>query len=154
MCHRLLAKVFPCNASHSHRSKQPSSRFLYAEAQTGKALTSLQLYFSLRSAVQVNLFVAQFFLRFRTFQVVYFVLAKLAKKSNVGIGINFDEIVNSTGLKKSEILARVGQNIRLCNKNKIKMKFISFRKENERNIHDLKALGLVLGMPTWMTKNL
>ena len=82
------------------------------------------------------------------------VLAKLAKKSNVGIGINFDEIVNSTGLKKSEILARVGQNIRLCNKNKIKMKFISFRKENERNIHDLKALGLVLGMPTWMTKNL
>lgn len=32
------------------------------------------------------------------------------------------------------------------------MKFIGFK--YNRNLHDLKALGLVLGMPTWMTKNL
>ena len=79
------------------------------------------------------------------------VLAKIAKKHNVSIGINLDEIIESKGKNKAEILARIKQNIKLCNKSKLKMKF--FSKEN-RNVHDLKALGLVLGMPTWMTKNL
>tara|TARA_Y100000310_G_scaffold332386_1_gene407868 strand:+ start:10101 stop:10547 length:447 start_codon:yes stop_codon:yes gene_type:complete len=79
------------------------------------------------------------------------VLAKIAKKKNIVIGINFDEIINSNSKKKSEILARIKQNIKLCNKNKLKMKFIFI---NKRNIHDLKSLGLVLGMPTWMTKSL
>jgi RNase P/RNase MRP subunit p30 len=78
------------------------------------------------------------------------VLAKIAKKKNVIIGINLDEIINSK--KKSEILARIRQNIKLCNKNKLKMKFIGFKEK--RNIYDLKSLGLVLGMPTWMIKNL
>ena len=81
------------------------------------------------------------------------VLAKLAKKKGIAIGINFDELKNSKSLKeKSEIIARVRQNIILCNKNKLKMKFIS--KEKKPFIHDLKALGLSLGMPTWMTKEL
>ena len=78
------------------------------------------------------------------------VLAKIAKKNNVVIGINFDEIIESKNEKREKILARVKQNIRLCNKNKLKMKFIIQEKENERNIYDLRALGLVLGMPTWM----
>ena len=78
------------------------------------------------------------------------VLAKIAKKNNVVIGINFDEIIESKNEKREKILARVKQNIRLCNKNKLKMKFIVQEKENERNIYDLRALGLVLGMPTWM----
>ena len=81
------------------------------------------------------------------------VLAKIAKKKEIIIGINLDEIINANQKQKSEILARVMQNIKLCNKNKIKMKFISLKK-NLRNIYDLKALGLVLGMPTWMTKEL
>ena len=80
------------------------------------------------------------------------VLAKLAKKKNIIIGINFDEIVNSDEKEKSLILARVMQNVRICNKNKLKMKFIS--KENKRNDLDMKSLGLVLGMPTWMIKDL
>ena len=79
------------------------------------------------------------------------VLAKLAKKKNISLGINLDEIMNSEPQKKSEILARVRQNIRLCNKNKLKMKFIS---KNKRDIYNLKSLGLILGMPTSMTKNL
>ena len=79
------------------------------------------------------------------------ILAKIAKQNGVIIGINFDEIVESSGKNKSEILARVKQNILLCNKNKLKMKFITL-KGNLRNIYDLKALGLILGMPTWMTK--
>ena len=78
------------------------------------------------------------------------VLAKIAKKNNVVIGINFDEIIESKNEKREKILARVKQNIRLCNKNKLKMKFIIQEKENERNIYDLRAFGLVLGMPTWM----
>ncbi len=95
------------------------------------------------------------------------VLAKIAKKNNIKIGINLDEIIKphprvypekslpdifTKGKQKSEILARTKQNIKICNKNKLKMKFISF--EQKRNIYDLKALGLILGMPTWMIKEL
>jgi len=79
------------------------------------------------------------------------VLARLAKKKNISLGINLDEIINSKPKEKSEILARVRQNIKLCNKNKLKMKFISSKK---RDRYNLKSLGLLLGMPTWMTKNL
>ena len=82
------------------------------------------------------------------------VLAKIAKKKNIVIGINLDEIINSKGKEKAEILARVKQNIRICNKNKLRMKFLALKKENERDIYDLKSLGLVLGMPTWMTSKL
>ena len=82
------------------------------------------------------------------------VLAKIAKKNNVSIGINFDEIINSKDKEKSNIIARIKQNIKLCNKNKLKMKFVTVDKRNKRNVHDLKALGLVLGMPTWMTKDI
>lgn len=80
------------------------------------------------------------------------VLAKLAKKNNVSIGINFDEILLAKSLKeKSEILARVRQNIKLCNKNKLKMIFIS---RSSTNRYNLKSLGLTLGMPTWMMSDI
>ncbi len=79
------------------------------------------------------------------------VLAKLAKKKDIIIGINLDEIINSESKQKARILARISQNVELCNKNKLKMKFIG---KNQRNIYDLKALGLVLGMPTSMVKEL
>lgn len=80
------------------------------------------------------------------------VLAKIAKKNKIQIGINLDEIIESKN--KHLILARITQNIKLCNKNKIQMQFITQNKKNKRNIYDLKSLGLVLGMPTWMTKGL
>ena len=81
------------------------------------------------------------------------VLAKIAKKNNITIGINFDEIVESkNAIEKAKIISRIKQNIRLCNKNKVKMKFLAIDSKNERNAHDLKAIGLTLGMPTWMTK--
>jgi len=78
------------------------------------------------------------------------VMAKIAKKNKVIIGINLDEIIESTGRIQAGILARIQQNIKLCNKNKVKMKFLS--QKHKRNLHDLKALGLILGMPTSMTK--
>ncbi len=80
------------------------------------------------------------------------VLAKIAKKNDVIIGINFDEIIESKGKNKAEIFGRIAQNIKLCGKNKLKMKFLGFK--HERDIYDLKSLGLVLGMPTWMVKSL
>lgn len=80
------------------------------------------------------------------------VLAKIAKKKNIIIGINLDEIINFERKNKSEILARIKQNIKLCNKNKLKMKFIS--EKDKKEIYDLKSLGLILSMPTWMTKTL
>ena len=80
------------------------------------------------------------------------VLAKLAKKKGILIGINLDELINSAEKEKSEILARIRQNVRICNKNKLKMKFI--QKDKKKDILDLKALGLVLGMPTDMIKDL
>ncbi|MFH1801775.1 MAG: hypothetical protein ABH804_03025 [archaeon] len=79
------------------------------------------------------------------------VMAKIAKKNKVIIGINLDEIIFSEKMQKAKILARVQQNIKVCNKNKLKMEFIS-AEENSRNLHDLKALGLVLKMPTSMVK--
>jgi len=76
------------------------------------------------------------------------VLAKIAKKNNITIGINLDEIIEAKN--KHLILARIQQNIFICKKNKLKMKFIQIK--NKRNIKDLKSLGSVLGMPTSMTK--
>ena len=82
------------------------------------------------------------------------ILAKTAKKKNVVIGINLDEILKAEPEEKAEILARIRQNVKLCNKNKLKMEFISGESGGAKNRHDLKGLGLALGMPTWMTKNL
>jgi len=80
------------------------------------------------------------------------VLAKLAKKNIIIIGINLDEIIKSEKKQKAEILSRVRQNIKLCNKYKVRMKFISIKEKKDS--YDVKALGFVLGMPTWMVKEL
>ncbi len=80
------------------------------------------------------------------------VMVKLAKKKNIVIGINLDELIKSSEKEKAAIIARIRQNIKICSKNKLKMKFIY--KNQKRSLHDLKALGSVLGMPTGITKNL
>ncbi len=82
------------------------------------------------------------------------VMAKISKKRKVNLGIYLDEIINSKGIVKTKILGRVIQNIKLCNKNNLNVKFVALKKENKRNPYDLKALGLVLGMPTRMVKDL
>jgi len=78
------------------------------------------------------------------------VMAKIAKKKNIIIGINLDELISSNN--KSKLISRLKQNIKLCKKNKLRMTFI--QTENKRNLHDLKSLGLILGMPTDMTKDI
>jgi len=78
------------------------------------------------------------------------ILVKIAKKNNVQIGIPLDEILNS-GEKRWLLLSRLRQNIKLCSRVGVKMQFIC---EKERDLKNLKSLGLILGMPTWMTKEL
>ena len=79
------------------------------------------------------------------------VMAKIAKKNGVVLGINLSEILDARGKNKAEILARISQNVKICNKNKLKMVFLKTR---ERNSYDLKSLGLTLGMPTWMMEEI
>lgn len=80
------------------------------------------------------------------------VMAKSAKDKGIDIGINFDEIVEAKSIEKPRILARLEQNIFLSNKHGLNMHFVIQKEKNSRELKDLKSLGLVLGMPTWMTK--
>ena len=80
-------------------------------------------------------------------------MAKLAKKNNIKLGVNLDELIESSGKQKSEIIARIKQNIKLCNKNKIEMIFINLNKKN-RDPYDLRSLGLVLGLKTELVSKL
>lgn len=80
------------------------------------------------------------------------VLANIAKKNNIAVGINLEEIFSGEKKERAKILARIMQNIQLCRKKRVQMKFIS--EENSKNSLLLKSFGAVIGMPTWMVKNL
>lgn len=81
------------------------------------------------------------------------ILAKIAKKANISIGINLDEIIESDKRQKAEILGRIMQNIKLCKKSDIRMKFISIKKY-KKDVYDLKSLAIVLKMPTNLVKDI
>ena len=72
-------------------------------------------------------------------------MIKAAKKNNINIAINLNELIKSQTKEKAEIIARIKQNIKLCNKNKVKMAFLPCKNEKQ-----CKALSLSLGMPSWM----
>ena len=78
------------------------------------------------------------------------VLADICKKKKIQIGINLDELIDSE--RKSKIIARLSQNIELCKKDKVQMQFIQIK--NKRSLHEIKAIGSALNMPTWMTSKL
>jgi RNase P/RNase MRP subunit p30 len=80
------------------------------------------------------------------------VLVNIAKKKNIVIGINLSELNSGNKKEKSEILARIIQNINLCKKKRVQMKFIL--EKEVKSTFVLKSLGLSLGMPTWMIKNI
>ncbi len=80
------------------------------------------------------------------------VLAEIAKKRDIKIGINFDELRTTDKKEKARILSRIIQNIAICKKKKIKM--MIFSKEKNVDKLEFKTLGLSLGMPTWMTKEI
>jgi len=73
------------------------------------------------------------------------VLARIMKKKNIVLVFDLDEFFSSK--LKERILARWIQNIEICKKSKLNIKFYSLEKMDEK---DLKSLSLSLGMPTWM----
>jgi len=73
------------------------------------------------------------------------VLCKLAKVNGISIGLDFAELVK----KDSQYLERVLQNVRLCRKYKVQMVLFKIGK---RDLIDVKALLLTLGMTTLMAK--
>jgi RNase P/RNase MRP subunit p30 len=81
------------------------------------------------------------------------VLARILKKSEICLGVDFQEILKLNNREtKDQILSRLKQNIILCNKNRIQIKFFNIGKNRDEK--GIKSLGLVLGMPTWMVKKL
>jgi len=76
------------------------------------------------------------------------VLCKLAKKNDIAICFNFNLILNNEGMKKSQILGRMMQNIRFCRKYKVRTVIASFasKPEEMRSSHDLISFGISLGM--------
>jgi len=82
------------------------------------------------------------------------VMSKIAKKNNINLAFNIDEIIESQKSIKSQLIARIIQNIEICKKQKIPIKFISLNKKFNKDVKDLKSFGIILGMPTWMTKKI
>ncbi len=74
------------------------------------------------------------------------VLCKIAKKNDVAIGFSFNEILKSS--RRSLLIGRMRQNIKLCRKYKVRMVFASFAKSlyEMRGAKDLFSLAQVLGM--------
>ncbi len=59
------------------------------------------------------------------------VLAKIATKNNIAIGINLNEIKSLQKKEKAERLAKIAQNIKLCRKAKTKITLISAKNKRE-----------------------
>lgn len=78
------------------------------------------------------------------------IIVRLLAKNKIQVGINFDELVISKD--KLKVVSRLRQNIKLCSRKRVQMQFILGKEK--RSLILLKSFGLVLGMPTWMTKNL
>ncbi|MBS3167775.1 hypothetical protein J4216_01480 [Candidatus Woesearchaeota archaeon] len=70
------------------------------------------------------------------------VLCKLCNKNDVTVGFSL------SSLKNPVLIGRVKQNIKLCRKYKVKMRFFSFaeNKFDLRGLEDMKSLLRVLGM--------
>ena len=76
------------------------------------------------------------------------VMCKLAKKNNVAIGFNFQDVLNSKGKNRNDILGRMMLNVKLCRKYKVKMYIVNITKKwyEKRSEKELKEFGLFLGM--------
>jgi RNase P/RNase MRP subunit p30 len=77
------------------------------------------------------------------------VMAKVAKKKGIFVCFNFSELINSK--EKSRVLARLKQNVFLCNKYDVQLKFVGIE---GLDIKNLKSLMLILGLKTSLVKKL
>jgi RNase P/RNase MRP subunit p30 len=74
------------------------------------------------------------------------VLCRLMKEKKVGYGINFHTILNSDS--RGDVLGRIIQNVKLCNKYKVDILFGSFARNTDemRAPEDFKSLMRLLGV--------
>ncbi|MDA3836915.1 MAG: hypothetical protein PF542_04800 [Nanoarchaeota archaeon] len=77
------------------------------------------------------------------------VMSRIMKKAKMVVYIDFDEVIDSKN--KERIFARLKQNIDLCNREKVQMKFVLGKIKREP--HEIKSFFSSLGAPTWMVKN-
>jgi len=77
------------------------------------------------------------------------VLCKFARDNKIEIGIDISMMEKMSAKELSEHISRIRQNVKLCNKYKIKMILINVK---EKNKHDLIAFCLSIGMSTSMAK--
>ena len=75
------------------------------------------------------------------------VLAKIAAKNEVAIGIDLIKLTNLNKKQKAIELARIRQNIKICRKAKCKIEFI-----NVKDKKDAQALLISLGASTQQSK--
>ena len=83
------------------------------------------------------------------------VSCKLAAKNKIAIGISFSNILEKVK-ERSELIGRIMQNVKLCNKYKVKMILGSFarNKYELRGAKDLEAFGRVLGIHKLNNENI
>lgn len=78
------------------------------------------------------------------------ILARLASKNNILIGIQIDKIIEKETKEKARALARLKQNLMLCKKTKAKLEFLG----NTKDKRGLQSLLLTLGADTKQASNL
>ena len=78
------------------------------------------------------------------------VLCKIAKDNNIAIGIDFSIFLNKSSFKLSELISNTIQNIKLCNK--FKVKIIVFN-TNNRSKSEISSFFNTLGMPIFTIIN-
>ena len=75
------------------------------------------------------------------------ILAKIAKKNNISIGINIEKIKTMEKEEKAERLAKIKENIEICKKASTKLRII-----NHSNKKQAQSLMLSLGASTKQAK--
>ncbi|MDP3916678.1 MAG: RNase P subunit p30 family protein [Nanoarchaeota archaeon] len=76
------------------------------------------------------------------------VFAKLAKEKDIAVGFGFSFILNADSIKRSEILGKMRQNVRICRKAKCKMIVCSYANDYRemRGAKDLLSFARIIGM--------
>lgn len=82
------------------------------------------------------------------------IVAKIAHDQQKIIGLSFSTLVSAKGMKRTRILGRMKQNIKLCRKYKVAMCLGSFAHDpyHMRQGNDLMSLGITLGMTPGQAK--
>lgn len=76
------------------------------------------------------------------------IIARIASEKSKIIGFSFRSLLDARGMLRAQLIGRMTQNIKICRKYKVKMALASFADNpyKMRSPHDLKALGVTLGM--------